>query len=702
MSDGGTPFGRYRLLRMLTSDAVSTTYFATSDDGRSGASQWAVRVARPVDPDDEHAVDMARLFLAEEQRAAMIDHPTIVRPHDLGFVDDRPFVATPFVRAVPLGELLLHGGTINQTAALAMFAQLAGALDAAHRARVVHGALSPQTVWVGPSAGKGVAYVAYLTGFGTATLLRDHMAAAPRGAPVDDVLYVAPEQLRGQPTTAESDQYALACAVFHTLAGRPPYERDTRSKLYGAHMLAPVPDLSVIDPGVADATTAALRRAMSKDPADRFASCGAFIHTALPGGPQVHGAANAGSSGWARDLVLASSRHRWSAALIIAAVVLVGALAWMLLGAGDDRAAAGDAAATAASEPAATAPSPAASEVLASAAASAAPVIAWEAALGDQRLRSVERAGDAVVIAAAGSLTAYDAASGEQRWQVGADGIDQVVGGSDLVVYASGEGLTAVDVDTGDVAWTASADRGAFSSATLTSDAVVAVAGTAGAPEVLALDVTDGTEVWHLHTHSSGPDAAMYATATDRRTYVVQGTSLGAVDGSATETTASGRGQVDGYDWQIDVDAPWPGHAATEVFVVIATEEGQVCRYEAQDGAMTWCQAVPGIADEQPRLFAHSGTVVASTPAVVVGLDAVSGETIWSLSPGASADLVAVGNGRVALGAEQGVRVLDVRTGSVDHQVSHLENLTAVTVAADMLVVANADGELAAIELSDE
>lgn len=335
-SEGGTPFGRYRLLRKVAADAVSTTYVALSADGDQRSGQYAVRVAGSVDPDDEHAVDTARLFLAEEQRAAAIDHPTVIRPRDLGFVDTRPFVAMPFVRAVPLGELLVHGGAINQSAALAMSAQLAGALDAAHRAGVVHGALSPHTIWVGPGAGRGAAYVAYLTGFGTATLLRDRMAAAPPGAPVADVLYVAPEQLRGEPTTAASDQYALACAAFHTLAGRPPYERDTRSKLYGAHMLAPVPDLAAHDPATEPATSAALRRAMAKDPAARFASCGEMIHAALPGGATALVATDAAPRTGIRDLIGAPSMRDWrAAALVVAAVVLAGALLWVLLGAGD-------------------------------------------------------------------------------------------------------------------------------------------------------------------------------------------------------------------------------------------------------------------------------------------------------------------------------------------------------------------------------
>ena len=332
---------------MIATDAVSTTYFATSDSGprrsrTSGADQFAVRVTGRVDPNDEHAVDMARMFLSEAQKAGVVDHPTIVRPHDLGIIDGRPYIATPFVRAVPLGDLLVHGGTVNQTAALAMFAQLAGALDAANRAGIVHGALSPQTIWIGPSAGEGTPYIAYLTGFGTARLLRDRMAAAPRGEPLDDVLYVSPEQVRGEAATGASDQYALACAVYHTMAGRPPYERETRSRLYGAHMLAPPPRLMDEDASIAPATSHAVERAMAKDPANRFPSCGVMIHEALPAGRETPVTGN-GRARSHRQSTRSSRPGRWVAFVLVGAVVvLVVAALWMVLGRGGGTTGRGD------------------------------------------------------------------------------------------------------------------------------------------------------------------------------------------------------------------------------------------------------------------------------------------------------------------------------------------------------------------------
>ncbi|HSK97745.1 MAG TPA: serine/threonine-protein kinase, partial [Euzebyales bacterium] len=334
--EAGTHFGRYRLLRTIASDAVSTTHFATTEGGRqralgrsTGVEHYAIRISAPVDPNDQPAVEVVRQYLSEAQRAGVVDHPTVVRPHDLGIIDGQPYVATPFIRAVPLGELLAHGGTINQPAALAMFAQLAAALDTAHRAGVVHGALSPRTIWVGPGMGEGAAYVAYLTGFGTATLLRHHMEQAPPGPPVEDVLYVAPEQLRGEPVTGGSDQYALACAVFHTLAGSAPFARDTRSKLYGAHLLAPPPVLEAQDSVGAPTTKAALLRAMSKSPDERYATCGALIHEALPVDPpkpaRFAGTGRGTRTAARRTTPVGGRRSWWPFAVAALALLVAGA-----------------------------------------------------------------------------------------------------------------------------------------------------------------------------------------------------------------------------------------------------------------------------------------------------------------------------------------------------------------------------------------
>lgn len=337
----GRTFGPYRLLRAIASDAISTTWFATSHNGatagRQGTPQLAIRIAQRIDRDDRAAAELAQQYLAQAQRAGAVDHPAISRPLDIGMIDDRPYVVSPFVRAVPLADMLAHGGALGESTALAIFAQLAGGIDAAHRADVVHGALSPRTIWVGPSSGRGIAYVGYLTGFGSALLLRARLAGESRGDLIDDVLYVAPEQLRGEAVTRASDQYALACALYHAIAGEPPFVRTSRAKLYGAHLMAAPPELREHDARVDPSTSDALRRAMAKDPRARFASCGVMVNAALPArGPATAPARPAAPRRPApavrddRAAAPSPSRVPWAVALAGVAAVAIGLMVWLL------------------------------------------------------------------------------------------------------------------------------------------------------------------------------------------------------------------------------------------------------------------------------------------------------------------------------------------------------------------------------------
>lgn len=702
-ADAGTLFGRYRLLRPLASDAVSTTYFATSDSGsargRSGAGHFAVRIAERVDPTDGEAVEAARRYLSQAQQAGVIDHPTVVRPHDLGIIDGRPYVATPFVRAVPLGELLAHSGTINHSAALAMFAQLAGALDAAHRAGMVHGALSPQTIWVGPSAGEGVAYVAYLTGFGTATLLRDRMSAEPRGAPVDDILYVAPEQLRGEPVTGAADQYSLACAVFHTLAGHPPFERETRSKLYGAHLLAPAPALEADGIPVAPVTGAALLRAMSKEPDERYPTCGELIHEALPAGaPSTARSPLVGRrprSRPGRAGAAGGGRRWWPVAL--AGILLLAAVAvlWAVVQPdGDRRDATTDDATEGVGAPVAR---PVTEEPV-TAAATTERLISWDVEVAQRPVARIDVIGDGVVAVDRRGATLVDPADGTVRWRHDTGDADQVMVDGGVVAY-SGDGLTAVDLGTGEARWT-TAERVPTRSLTATGDVIVGVAGDGPAPEVIAVDGADGQELWHIHAEGDGTVPDVIAVAIDGGAYLLHGTTLGAIHGGGAQETAAGRHQVAGLTWETELDAPWPLVAPGNGFVAVATTDGRVCRHARDDGGRQWCEPVPGVGDEQPRLLTQGSALVVATSEAVVALDPDSGGTLWSRSPGSPGNVVAAGRGRVLVGDDEGVQVLDVGTGDVELELVDLGEVTALAVEGGTLYAGTSDGGLVALDVA--
>lgn len=682
MSPGaGRSFGAYRLLRVLATDAVTTTYYATLDGGHGAGSgaHVTVRIAGRFDRADEHAVELVRRFQAQVQRAGAVDHPAIVRPTDVGVIDGHPYVVTPFVRAVPLGEMLAHDGAINETAALAIFAQIAGGLDAAHRAGVVHGSLSPRTIWIGPSSGQDAAYVGYVVGFGSGLLLRERMARDTRGAPVEDILYVAPEQLRGEAPTRASDQYALACAVFHTLAGRPPFEKESSAKLYGAHLLAPAPSLASADPAIAEATSAALRRAMSKRSSERFPSCGVLINAALParsGGRLLRPVTAVRESSPARSA--SRSRAAWPLVLAGIGLVLVGLVLWLLLRPGPRTSAAVTRALAASS----TTPTPSDTPTTAEAVPAR-----WSTAAGGVRVDGLHVEGRTVAVAGAdGTVTGLRAAGGRRSWRASLPGLRATVTGDGVVAVAGALGLTVLDAGSGDVRWIAGS--GPTSGLLVAGGAVVGVAD--GARVVRAVDIDDGSERWRIVAGAG--DGPLVAAVDGATVYVLHGRRLSAFDVSAPVVDAAGRRVVGAPRWQVGVEAAWPLLVPMTQGVVMATRDGRACARAANDGDVDWCSAVPGAAARQPALAAVRGGVVAVTADAVVALERGMGGPLWSVSPGGSSTLVAVSGRIVAVGQPDGVTALDAETGDQLLAASGLGRVTSVAAHGGWMVVGTQSG----------
>lgn len=717
--DVGDNFGRYRLLRPLSTDAVSSTWFATVTSPGTVASQdgehFTIRILRPVAAGDERALDMARSALSAAQRAGAVDHPAIVRPHDLGILDGHPFVVTPFLRAVPLGDLLTHGGTITESAALSMFAQVAGGLDAAHRAGIVHAALSPRTIWVGPSSGEGAAYVAYVTGFGGAAALHDHLASQPRGPVLDDILYVAPEQVRGNRATAASDQYALACALWHTLAGRPPFQREDRAKLLGAHLLTAPPGLGDAGTAVSSAAVDAVRRGMAKHPDDRYPSCGELVHDALPSSSSSSSSAEqtrratrplgSGRRGARHERLRpvtatvssAVRRRRWAPLTTAAIVVgLAGVLLWSLVRPMP----------AATSETAVTPSEPASAVGTGRVADPAdAPVVddavAWSSSVLPRAVRTIAVAGGAAVASGVDGLAAVELDDGSTRWSADLP-VEEVTFVGTVVVSAENS-LQAVSLATGELQWRREGSMAPTRSLHAGDGVAVGLGDSAMASGVVAVGAGDGATIWRAPTPTpTQRSARMVAATAGAVTYVLDGVTLIAttVPDDAAVTSAQPDSAVAPTRWRETVDDPWPLLAADADAAVIATTAGQVCLYDADDGRLRWCEDVPGVDVEQPRLLLAGDAVVTTTSEVVAVLDGQSGAPVWSQAPGSPSNRVAAGEAAVAVSDGGGiVRLLDTTTGALIREVGDLGDVTALTVAGGDVYVGAADGTLTRIRL---
>jgi serine/threonine-protein kinase len=209
-------------------------------------------------------------FKRESRLAGAITHPHVVSVVDSGDDDGLMFIAMEYVDGVDLGDYLRRTGPLPLGLARTLIEQLASALDAAHRRDLVHRDVKPANVLLASEGGPH----AYLTDFGVAKQLTAASGLTGADALVGTIDYMAPEQIRGEPTDRRADVYSLAAVLYHCLAGDPPYRRETEVAKLWAHLDAPPPRPSSARRGLPTDLDGVVATGLAKHPGDRYPSAG--------------------------------------------------------------------------------------------------------------------------------------------------------------------------------------------------------------------------------------------------------------------------------------------------------------------------------------------------------------------------------------------------------------------------------------------
>jgi Protein kinase domain len=220
----------------------------------------------------EHAADAGfrERFERESRMAAAIDHPNVIPVYGAGEEDGRLYLVMRWVAGTDLHKLLRDEGRLEPVRAARIVEQVAGALDAAHAAGLVHRDVKPANVLLSGEH-------AYLADFGLTRLAGadDHMTTD--GHFLGTVDYMAPEQFRSEPLDARTDVYALGCVLFAAVTGAPPFPRDTVPQTMLAHLHDDPPRPTGLSTGL----QRVLLRALAKSPDDRYPSAGDLGRAAL-------------------------------------------------------------------------------------------------------------------------------------------------------------------------------------------------------------------------------------------------------------------------------------------------------------------------------------------------------------------------------------------------------------------------------------
>jgi hypothetical protein len=207
-------------------------------------------------------------FQREALLSAAVEHPNVVPVYEAGDDDGLLFIATRFVVGTDLHGVIDREGGLSPGRAVGLVAQVAGALDAAHRRGLVHRDVKPQNVLISRNGREH----AFLTDFG----LTRH-AGAGDGLTGDDQIvatldYAAPEQLRNEPVDARTDVYALGCVLYHLLTGHVPFPREFAPAKVFAHCELPPPRLGEVRADLPPRLDRVITTAMAKQPGERFDS----------------------------------------------------------------------------------------------------------------------------------------------------------------------------------------------------------------------------------------------------------------------------------------------------------------------------------------------------------------------------------------------------------------------------------------------
>ncbi len=255
--------GRYVLLEKIGAGTMGEVFKAS--DPRIGRVV-AVKLLRiPDGLDAAQREEWERRFLLEARAAGRLSHPGIVAVHDVGHADDgRPFIVMEHVDGRGLDAYLKRGKLPAPALVLDWAAQIADALDHAHRQGIVHRDVKPANILVDHDGRARIA------DFGIARLADSELTRD--GAFLGSPAYAAPEQIRALPVDGRADLFSLAATTYALLTGSRPFQgEDLASLAYAICHVEPAPPRG-LRPELGAAVQAVILKALAKDPERRHRS----------------------------------------------------------------------------------------------------------------------------------------------------------------------------------------------------------------------------------------------------------------------------------------------------------------------------------------------------------------------------------------------------------------------------------------------
>jgi serine/threonine-protein kinase len=199
-------------------------------------------------------------FLAEARNAGRLNHPNLIRVHEVSEKDGIYYYSMEYVEGQRLDEWMdeCANGRLPLKDAMNVFIQVAGALDFGFRSGVIHREIRPNTIMISED---GQAKLADLG------LVKEEHTRFLDG---ENAYYVSPEQIKTREVDTRSDIYSLGCCLFHCLTGEPPVEGGAPTAVLHRRLTAAPPHCSDLNQEISVELSGVVAKMMARETRDRF------------------------------------------------------------------------------------------------------------------------------------------------------------------------------------------------------------------------------------------------------------------------------------------------------------------------------------------------------------------------------------------------------------------------------------------------
>jgi serine/threonine protein kinase len=265
--------GKYKLLELLGAGGMGTVYLC---EHTGMHRRVALKVLPPHKADDPATVDR---FCREARAAAALDHPNIVRAHDLDFDGKQHFLVMEYVDGCSLHYLVKKHGPLDVFRAAQYVGQAALGLEHAHEQGLVHRDIKPANLLVDRGGTVKILDLGLARFFNDAA---DNLTKLHEEGLVGTVDYLAPEQALDSHVDIRADIYSLGMTFYYLLAGHHPFHDGTSAQKLLWHQTRQPRPVRAVRPEVPGELAAILERMIAKDLRRRYQTPAEVLEALAP------------------------------------------------------------------------------------------------------------------------------------------------------------------------------------------------------------------------------------------------------------------------------------------------------------------------------------------------------------------------------------------------------------------------------------